>query len=255
LETAVNTITYENIYYTLWETAKRYRTFTQFRVIGKSHDDRLIPMLEIGEGAEALFCLAGLSGTDREMPRYLMELAGMYCRYYECGWEMEHLYVVKSLLSEIRICLIPLVNPDGYEIGCRGYQAIRNPIHRQMLKMQNLPAENYTGNARGIKLSDNFPIEGWNRRKIHQQPASENETKALIRIFQEVESVALLSFSSAQNGNLSGWYPGHFPAKRRVRQPSLEACFTGMKAKPAFHIRTETDIRTLPLEFIFTLVS
>ena len=31
--------TYENIYYLLWEAAQRYQKFTQFRVIGKSHDD------------------------------------------------------------------------------------------------------------------------------------------------------------------------------------------------------------------------
>ena len=40
--------TYEAIYYSLWEAARRYSGFTQFRVIGKSHDDRMIPMLEIG---------------------------------------------------------------------------------------------------------------------------------------------------------------------------------------------------------------
>ena len=44
--------TYEAIYYSLWEAARRYSSFTQLRVIGKSHDDRMIPMLEI----------------DREMP-------------------------------------------------------------------------------------------------------------------------------------------------------------------------------------------
>ena len=39
---------YEALYYSLWELAQRYSEFTQFRVIGKSHDERLIPMLEIG---------------------------------------------------------------------------------------------------------------------------------------------------------------------------------------------------------------
>ena len=47
--------TYENIYYLLWEAAQRYQKFTQFRVIGKSHDDRMIPMLEIGTGDLCIF--------------------------------------------------------------------------------------------------------------------------------------------------------------------------------------------------------
>ena len=48
--------TYEAIYYSLWEAARRYSSFTQFRVIGKSHDDRMIPMLEIGQGDACIFC-------------------------------------------------------------------------------------------------------------------------------------------------------------------------------------------------------
>ena len=51
--------TYEAIYYSLWEAARRYSSFTQFRVIGKSHDDRMIPMLEI----------------DKEMPVFSVWLA------------------------------------------------------------------------------------------------------------------------------------------------------------------------------------
>ena len=47
--------TYESIYYQLWELSQRYKTFTQFRVIGKSHDDRMIPMLEIGTGDTCIF--------------------------------------------------------------------------------------------------------------------------------------------------------------------------------------------------------
>ena len=43
----------------------------------------------------------------------------------------------------------------------------------------------------------NFPTSFCNRKKIHQQPASENETKALIRIFQEYASRGLLVFCSS----------------------------------------------------------
>ena len=59
--------TYENIYYEMWEIAGRYTEIAQFQVIGKSHDDRMIPMVQIGKGAETVFCIAGLSGRDRCM--------------------------------------------------------------------------------------------------------------------------------------------------------------------------------------------
>lgn len=52
--------TYEKLYYTLWELAGRYSGFCQFRAVGNSHDDRLIPMLEVGNGAQMIFCVAGI---------------------------------------------------------------------------------------------------------------------------------------------------------------------------------------------------
>lgn len=188
--------TYEKIYYSLWETAQRYGSFAQFRVIGKSHDDRMIPMLEIGTGQTAVFCLAGLNGVDRQMPAYLLKMAAEYCQAYECGWNMREFYDVKELLNKVRLCLIPVLNPDGFELCEKGYTIIRNPIYRQMLRMQNIPFQEFFYNARGMDLTQNFPTSYYSKKWIHQEPASENETKALIRIFQEYRSRGLLSFCS-----------------------------------------------------------
>ena len=138
------------------------------RVIGKSHDDRMIPMLEIGTGDLCIFCIAGFSGTDGQMSDRLAETAVELCRNYECGWTVQEFYEVRKLLDQTRLCIIPVVNPDGYEI-----------------------------NARGMDPALNFPTSFCNRKKIHQQPASENETKALIRIFQEYASRGLLVFCSS----------------------------------------------------------
>lgn len=74
--------TYEKIYFSLWEIGQRYASFTQFRVIGKSHDDRMIPMLEIGQGNTCIFCLAGLDGSDDRMPSCLLQMAEDYCQSY-----------------------------------------------------------------------------------------------------------------------------------------------------------------------------
>ena len=186
--------TYETIYYSLWEAARRYSSFTQFRVIGKSHDDRMIPMLEIGQGDACIFCVAGFSGTDGQMTDRLTRMALELCRIYECNWTVDELYEVKKLLDQTRLCIIPVVNPDGYEICRKGYNTVRNPIFRQMLKMQDRPTEGFPCNARGIELKQNFPTNYYQRQKIHQEPASENETRALIGIFQEYKSAGLLTF-------------------------------------------------------------
>ena len=189
--------TYEAIYYSLWEAARRYSGFTQFRVIGKSHDDRMIPMLEIGHGDACIFCVAGFSGTDGQMTDRLTRMALEICRIYECNWTVDELYEVKKLLDQTRLCIIPVVNPDGYEINQSGFSMIRNPIYRQMLRMQSIPAKDFGYNARGVDICHNFPTVHYIRSRMGEEPASENETKALIRIMQEYGGRGLLTFGQA----------------------------------------------------------
>lgn len=188
---------YEKIYYSLWEMASRYSSFCQFRVIGNSHDDRMIPMLEIGTGAQLIFCVAGINGTQALLPGLLLKMAGEYCRAYECRWQLEEFYEVRKLLDKIRVCMIPLLNPDGYEICRNGFGTIRNPIYRQMLRMQSIPDKDFGYNARGMDLAHNFPTVHYIRSRMGEEPASENETKALIRIIQEYGGRGLLSFGQS----------------------------------------------------------
>ena len=148
--------TYEKIYFALWELGQRYGNFVQFRVIGRSHDDRMIPMLEIGKGDTCIICLSGVESGDGNLPEYLLSIAKDYCRFYESNWIIGESYEVRKLLDKVRICMIPILNPDSYEICEYGYSAIHNPIHRQMLKMQDRPVEEYECNARGIDLRRKF---------------------------------------------------------------------------------------------------
>ena len=191
--------TYEDLYYEMWEMSQRYRQIAQFRIIGKSHDERMIPMIELGKGNSCIFCLSGLTGPDRQTPKFLIRMIQEYTKAWESGWKIEEIYDVREALDKWRLCFIPLLNPDGYEIYERDFQAIRNPIYRQMLRMQEISAKEYTGNGRGIDLRKNFPTQYYQRRQVMQQPASENETKAMIRIFQEYPSSGLLSFNHFRN--------------------------------------------------------
>ena len=186
--------TYEELYYEMWETAGRYSKITRFQVIGSSHDERLIPAVWVGNGTQTVFCIAGMIGTDRYMPGYLVEMMKEYTRAWECGWKLEEIYDLRDLFEKWTICFVPLLNPDGYEIYENDFFAIRNPIYRQMLRMQEVSCKEFTGNARGTELRKNFPTGYYRRKQIHRQPASENETKALIRLFQDDPGRGLLSF-------------------------------------------------------------
>lgn len=226
---------YEELYYSLWETARRYNAFCQFRVIGNSHDERMIPMLEIGTGEEMIFCLSGCKGTESEVPALLCRAAAEYCQAYESNWMIEEFYEVKKLLSQIRICMIPMLNPDGYEICRTGYHAIRNPIYRQMLRMQDRPLEEFACNGRGVELSSNFPSRTYRRRQLHEEPASENETKALMKILQEYQGRGLLSFMGSENKILYYRRQGDFMNEKRncrIAKNLKKHGFSDKKARP-----------------------
>ena len=162
--------TYEKIYFALWELGQRYGNFVQFRVIGRSHDDRMIPMLEIGKGDTCIICLSGVESGDRNLPEYLLSIAKDYCRSYESNWTIGESYEVRKLLDKVRICMIPMLNPDSYEICEYGYGAIHNPIHRQMLKMQDRPVEEY--------------IENNNREQVTEFGKSDNHRCRTCRNFR-----------------------------------------------------------------------
>ena len=213
--TDTRTCTYEDLYYEMWEITQRYSSITQFRVIGNSHDERMIPMVEVGKGTISVFCLSGLTGSDRQTPGFLVQMIQEYVKAWENGWKTEEIYDLRELLDKWRLCFIPLLNPDGYEIYEGDFQAIRNPIYRQMLRMQEIPGKEYSGNGRGIDLTKNFPTQYYQRRQVMQQPASENETKALIRIFQEYPSAGLLSFGHFRNRILYFRQPKSFAANQK----------------------------------------
>lgn len=192
--------TYDEIYMELWEMAQRYSAFVNFRVIGNSHDERMIPMIEIGKGEQVLFCISGMTGEERLCVQLLARMVNEYCNLYEKKWEMDNLYQVQELLDKVRICVIPMANPDGYEICCKGYRVIRNPVLRQMLRMQDIPYAEYEGNARNVTVKTDFPMHTMQKigdgemenLYLTGQYSVENETKALMNIFKEYKSVGMI---------------------------------------------------------------
>ena len=110
----INVSAYESIYCRLRELSQRYRDFTRFRMIGQSHDERVIPMLEIGKGRDVLLCTAGIYGREKKNVEFLLRMAGEYCQAYECSRLIDRQYPVEEPLDQTSLCVIPMVNPDGY---------------------------------------------------------------------------------------------------------------------------------------------
>lgn len=194
---------YDDMFRYLQELSERFASFTILRMIGESHDERLIPMLRIGTGTKVLLCTAGIHGRESLNPTVLLRMMEDYCTAYEKK-ETVGGYDAYTLLNRFSICFIPLVNPDGYEIAVNGFSAVRNPLLRRLCKMRRIPSREWRGNARGIDINRNFPCRSYTQQQLSEYPASEQETLSLMRVMSDYDTVGYLDFHS--RGELLYYY-------------------------------------------------
>lgn len=187
---------YEDVFSSMKQLSQMYSDFVICRIVGQSHDDRLIPMIRIGSGEQTLICTAGVHGRESINPVLVLKMIEEYCEAYKHNQIIDDTYDVHQLLNQYSICFIPLVNPDGYEIALYGFTAIQNPILRQTIRMKKIASECWKYNARGVDINRNFPCKSYIQQQISEYPASENETKALMNVFQDYSSVGYLDIHS-----------------------------------------------------------
>jgi Zinc carboxypeptidase. len=188
--------TYQDIMKEIKRIAATYQDVISYHTIGKSHDDREIPMLMLGSGAKCLVCTAGVHGRESVNPVVFLKMIEEYCVAYAAG-AMWNIHIdMSSLLSRYAICFIPLLNPDGYAIAIEGFDVIRNMTLRKKNKELNIPAKEWKRNGRGIDINRNFPSFSYAPIHADDSAGSEKETKALIKVFQKYEMGAYLDFHS-----------------------------------------------------------
>lgn len=209
---------YEEILQNMESLSETYSEFSICRMMGTSHDDRQIPMIRIGLGIDSLVLTAGIHGRESVNPVLLLKMAEEYCQAYADDEEIAG-YSVREALNKCSICIVPLVNPDGYEIALNGYERIRNPILRQLCKIRGIDSEHWKYNARGVDVNRNFPCKSYIQQQLGEYPASENETQALMRVFEEYETIGYIDFHS--RGRIIYYYRHAMPFSYNQRNHKL----------------------------------
>ena len=224
--------TYDELLEEMQKIADRFDAFSIFRIVGKTHDERYIPMLRIGMGMDVMVCTAGISGKEKANPANLLSVMEEYCTAYKERKKLDGMDVYK-LLNTCSICFLPIINPDGYEIVRAGFEIIKNPLLRRLCRLSRVPSDCWDYNARGVDLNMNFPCRSYIQKQLQSYPASESETQTLIRVLGEYDSVGYIDFYShtraAAGGNTINFY-------------------TETIGRPAFSLRL-TD-RTAPLKIL-----
>ena len=186
---------YEDILRYALKLQDRYKPLLQLKSIGYSHDNRELLMLDIGYGKYSLICTGGVHGRENINPMVLLEMAENYCKAYYGNNEMDSIDI-KSLLRTYTISMIPLLNPDGYEIASYGCSSIRNQELRERCLDKQLDYRLWKFNGRGVDINRNFKSKSFVPNRHMLSPNSENEAKALVKVFTTKPSIGYLDFHS-----------------------------------------------------------
>ena len=123
-------------------------------VIGKSVDNRNIYGIEIGNGDRVLFIDANIHAAEVAntliLTRFLSELVNNY---------EENDEDTINLLNNVKIAVIPSINPDGYEVYNFGANALNNKNLWVYKNRNSINFDSIKSNANGVDLNRNFPTQ------------------------------------------------------------------------------------------------
>ena len=175
--------------------------------VGTTILDRSIPVVTIGRSrhSRSVLYLGGIHPTDRVTPAVLLRFISEYAEFLDIGKSAYNVNL-PYLYEHRTIHILPMLNPDGYEILHSGVSDETHAVVHDRLLRQNGGTDfrNWRGNARGVDLWRNFtdcPEQTSDDETVCPQgtpglsPESEPETASLcsyLRIFDEITAVLSL---------------------------------------------------------------
>lgn len=208
--------------------------------LGTSVLDRPIPVVTIGRNPQnrSILYLGGIHPTDVLTPAVLLRFVSEYAEALENG---RRLYNVSLpyLYENRTIRVIPMLNPDGYEIRRCG---AADEVVRERLLKQNGSGDfrNWRGNARGVDLWRNFtecPEEISDDEIVCPQgtaglsPESEPETASLCNYLRIMDETAAVLSLHMMGSRLRCFTSDHAPTRSRTLARLLSR-MTGCPLEP-----------------------
>lgn len=223
--TIVNTskakYTYKTMVSDLKSLETKYGDCIKVSVLADTYDKRHIYQVILGNpnAKKKVMVQAAIHGREYMTSLLTMRQIEFYCRNYYTGRYDGQYY--SELFDDVAFYIVPMANPDGVTISQYGPSGIinktlRNKIIKLCEKHGKGKASFYTrwkGNARGINLNMNFDVN-WKATKVTskaygnkgKKAVSELETKALVKMFNEIKPVKTLSYHAS--GSILYWYFG-----------------------------------------------
>ena len=123
-------------------------------VIGKSVDNRNIYGIEIGKGDRVLYMDANIHAAEVASTLFLTRFLSDLVNKYELNDED-----TIETLNNVKIAVLPCINPDGYEVYNFGVESLRNKDLWWYQNKDKISFSNIKSNANGVDINRNFPTQ------------------------------------------------------------------------------------------------
>lgn len=160
---------------------RKYSAKLKVKIEGRTIDNREILSFFTGNGSKRILITGGVHGRESNNTIVLMRLLEEF---------------LNKPKEEYTLCVMPLLNPDGYAIATEGFSAIQNENIREEIESKGTCWQEWKENARSIDINRNFPSLYWQKKEQEQFPGSEEETRAFMRVCNRYSFDLYLDFHS-----------------------------------------------------------
>ena len=190
--------------YYLQVFAAMYPEFTELKTIGKSVEGRDIYALKLGKGEKEILMDGSLHAREHMTTNVILEMLDTYSANYLKNSIYEG-YSPRSLLNNVSIWFIPMLNPDGVTLVQSGANGVKNGELSTKINKGSTNFQAWKANVRGVDLNDNFD-SNWDKINSTVKSPSPSGYRGP-RVFSEPESRALRDFVLSRD--FKGYYSYH----------------------------------------------
>ncbi|MFC5735843.1 M14 family metallopeptidase [Cytobacillus gottheilii] len=185
---------------------KQYR-FIKVKKFGKSSFGRNLYAVRLGEGKHNILIVGSHHGREWLTTSLTMKMMEDYAYAYQQkkgigGYSY-------SLLDEVSIWFIPMLNPDGVVLQQEGIDAFPKGFHARLLEMNDGRSDftSWKANGIGIDLNRQYP-SGWDELQTGSEkpswqfykgehPIEAAEVKALVRFVNKINPELAVAYHSS----------------------------------------------------------
>lgn len=211
--------------------------------IGKSASGREIPILSLGASGDFTLFIAGDDPTCRITTLILLKFIAELSEKISAGEQMCGINIRKAMFGR-GVAVLPLLNPDGYEIALRAENGCGQMAHK-ISRLCGGEFYKWRANLRGVELSRNF-FPGFEQRRCEERlqhisgprfegfsgyrPESEPETTALADFCRNKNVRQLINLSAFGQTVMYSGRPVAPP--RSVKMAEVMAAVTSFTVTP-----------------------